>query len=82
MGDTKSNYAYGVWEVTPGRFRAVASPRDEVVHILTGRGELHGSDGEVVELRPGAIVVIPAGFDGEWLVTETIRKAFVLTPAG
>ncbi len=73
---------FGQWEGTPGHFTAIPSPRDEVVTILSGRGLLRGRDGVEFALEPGKTFVIPAGFDGEWEIHETIRKAFVfITPA-
>lgn len=80
LGHDNTIRTFGLWEVTPGSFRAQSSSRDEIVHILAGHGELRSNDGTTIALAPGTICTIAAGFDGEWHVTETIRKFFVLTP--
>ncbi len=68
----------GVWEVTPGTFPGRKSGLQETFVVLAGTGTITGSEGDVVELRPGAVVHQPDGWHGMWDVVETVRKAYVV----
>ena len=82
LGTAPVSATFGQWEGTPGHFTAIPSANDEVVTIISGRGLLRGRDGAEFHLEPGKTFEIPAGYDGEWEIHETIRKAFVfLAPA-
>lgn len=73
--------AAGDWSASPGRWR-VAYDEWEFCHILSGRGELHEDGGAPVPIAAGDAFVIAPGFRGEWVVTETMAKRFVvLEPA-
>ncbi len=65
----------GVWEMTAGCARDVE--QDEVFLVLDGHATLRFDDGEVVDLRPGALVQLRAGERTEWRVHETLRKLYV-----
>jgi uncharacterized cupin superfamily protein len=68
----------GVWEVTPGRFLSSKAGIGEVMHFLSGAGELRHPDGSVTTIAPGVVVSLRAGWTGEWLVTETVRKVYAI----
>jgi uncharacterized cupin superfamily protein len=57
-------------------------PYDEVALILEGAAEMETTDGRVLTLRPGTIVVTPNGSKGTWRITEPITKCFVIAEAG
>lgn len=67
----------GTWTCSPGRWR-IAYDETEYCRILAGRGALIGADGVVTPIAAGDEFVVPAGFAGEWLVEETMRKRYVV----
>ncbi|WP_066932684.1 cupin domain-containing protein [Microtetraspora fusca] len=69
----------GVWECTPGTFTAIRDGYHEVCQILSGRATIVASDGTIQEVGPGSTLVMPAGWQGEWRVHETVRKTYVTT---
>ena len=68
----------GLWEVTPGTFAAENDGFAEYMHILEGRGKVLSDDGSSLELRPGVKFIARSGWRGRWVVTETIRKIYVI----
>jgi uncharacterized protein len=68
----------GLWEVTPGAFRAENDGFAEYMHILEGRGTVLSDDGTALELRPSVKFIARSGWRGRWVVTETIRKIYVI----
>ncbi|MFC0218204.1 hypothetical protein FHS82_000549 [Pseudochelatococcus lubricantis] len=68
----------GVWECTPGHFTADRSTSSEVCHIIAGRATLARRDGEVREIGPGDVLVLPRGWTGAWTVLEKTRKLYVM----
>ncbi|MGE2836501.1 cupin domain-containing protein [Mycobacterium sp. SMC-4] len=71
------SYEYGLWEVTPGRFTIHSEGPDEFVHIQSGQGWLHETDGDSMRLEPGTMFVLPKGFNGEWEIEEPLQKAYI-----
>ena len=67
----------GVWECTPGRFRADRSKSSEFCHILTGLVALSHGDGRIEHFGPGDAFNLPLGWKGEWQVIEHVRKVYV-----
>lgn len=69
----------GIWQCEPGRWRiAFPAGEDEYFHVLSGRVAITSLTGERREYGPGDACVIPAGFEGDFHVLETVRKQFVL----
>jgi uncharacterized cupin superfamily protein len=68
----------GLWECTEGHFTADRSISAEVCHIISGRATLTRKDGEVREIGPGDILVLPRGWTGSWTVLEKTRKLYVV----
>ncbi|GKT23012.1 cupin domain-containing protein [Acidovorax sp. SUPP3334] len=72
-GDNRS----GLWECTPGRFeRQLANA--EVMHILAGACTFTPTGGEPLAIRAGDTLFFPSNTTGEWHVTQTLRKVFVV----
>ena len=50
--------------------------------MLSGHAtiQIDGTDGpgQSFDLRPGSVLLTPAGLTGRWLVHETIRKAYTI----
>lgn len=68
----------GVWDCTPGSFPFRRDGYDEVFCVLAGHATIHFDNGLSFDLRPGAVLLTPAGTTGRWVVHETIRKAYVI----
>jgi len=68
----------GVWECTPGRFTATRDGYDEVATILLGTATVVDANGVTTELRPGSVLVTPAGWSGTWTVHESLRKVYAI----
>jgi len=68
----------GVWECTPGDFTADRSESSEICHIIAGRARLARLDGEIREVGPGDVLVLPKGWKGAWTIVETVRKLYII----
>lgn len=68
----------GVWEMTPGAVTDIEI--DEVFCVLAGRASVEFLDPPAapIELVPGALVRLQAGWRTRWTVTETLRKIAVI----
>jgi uncharacterized cupin superfamily protein len=66
----------GVWEHPVGRSTDIEA--DEIFVVLSGRGRVLFGDGREIELAPGTVGVLEAGTQTTWLVTETLRKVWVV----
>lgn len=69
----------GVWECEAGTFTADRAEMAEVCTIVSGRAIIvtEGSS-DHHEVGPGSLLVLPRGWRGTWVVTEKIRKTYVL----
>ncbi|MBS7543838.1 cupin domain-containing protein [Ancylobacter oerskovii] len=68
----------GLWECTPGHFTADRSTSSEICHVISGRASLARRDGELREIGPGDVLVLPRGWTGAWTILETMRKLYIL----
>ena len=68
----------GIWTCSPGRWR-IRYDEQEYCRILSGTGAVIDSAGKVHTLAAGDEIVIPPGFVGEWDVTETMTKTYVIS---
>ena len=67
----------GFWECQPGGWPVTDRPENEFSYIISGRARLtDDATGTVTEIGPGDLVILPAGWNGRWDVTETVRKIF------
>lgn len=71
----------GIWECEPGEFTADRSGGTEVCHVISGAATVVGDDGTQADVGPGSLLVLPKGWRGRWVVTETIRKTYVIVGA-
>jgi len=69
----------GVWECTAGTFPSRREGFREAITILKGTGTLRDADGNETPLHPGTVVALPDGWAGEWDLTETVRKIYVVS---
>jgi uncharacterized protein len=68
----------GLWSITPGEFPGAKSGISEHMLILAGDATITGADGTVIELRPGVSFVQPDGWEGHWVVRETVVKQYTI----
>jgi uncharacterized protein len=73
--DTVDELAVGVWEHSVGTSTAIEI--DEVFVVIAGRGRVTDAEGDVIELAPGVVGVLPAGAETTWEITEPIRKVWI-----
>jgi len=66
----------GVWEYPVGRSTDVEA--DEIFVVLSGRATVRFADGTELDLRPGTVGVLESGAETTWVVTETLRKVWVI----
>jgi uncharacterized cupin superfamily protein len=69
----------GVWQITPGVVTDVEA--DELFVVLTGRATIAFADGQILEVGPGSVAVLPEGAVTRWTVHETLRKVYQITAA-
>jgi uncharacterized cupin superfamily protein len=67
----------GIWECTAGPSRWILET-NEFVHLLAGHMTVTPDAGDPVELGPGDAMVFPRGWTGTWVITETLRKLYVI----
>jgi hypothetical protein len=68
----------GTWECEVGRSRWEFVDRGEFIHVVSGRMVCTQDGQEPVELTAGSTAVFPLGWQGEWDVTQTLRKVFTI----
>ena len=68
----------GIWESEPGTSRWEFLTRGEIIHVIAGRMVVTEDGGEPVEVAAGSTAYFPIGWQGEWVVTERLRKVFVV----
>lgn len=77
FSDKTGQFHCGVWESTPGRWR-VTYTENEFCHVTEGRVRISDAYGRAKVFGPGDSFVIPAGFEGEWDVLESMKKLYVI----
>lgn len=68
----------GTWECEPGTSRWEFLNRGEFIHVISGRMIVHEDGQHPLELSEGSTAVFPIGWQGDWIVLETLRKVFVI----
>lgn len=68
----------GIWETTPGRWRAAYDGKWEFCTIVQGSLIIIEDGAEPVTYREGDSFVIRDGFRGTWEATEPTRKHYVV----
>jgi uncharacterized cupin superfamily protein len=68
----------GIWQSETGRSRWEFDTRGEIIHVLSGAMTVTEDGGEPVTLSAGSSAIFPIGWHGQWNVTETIRKVYVV----
>jgi uncharacterized cupin superfamily protein len=78
VDDAGDGVRAGVWEVTPGAYRAIKGTTWEFCSILSGVSEITEDGKEPVVMRAGDAFVMKPGFTGVWRCIETTRKVWVV----
>lgn len=69
----------GIWECQPGGWPVIERPDTEFTYIISGKALLtDSSNGEVVEVTAGDLIILPPGWTGRWDVLETVRKVYAI----
>jgi len=69
----------GIWECTPGSFPSRRAGCCELMHFVAGAATITDTDGTVRDIRPGAMVFVPDGWQGTWQIRTTVRKTYTIT---
>jgi uncharacterized cupin superfamily protein len=67
----------GFWEATPGTYHATYD-KHEFVHLIAGKITITPDGGEPVHVAAGDAFVVEAGFKGNWVIEEAVRKHFAV----
>jgi uncharacterized protein len=70
----------GVWQHTVGT--SSDTEADELFVVLSGRASIAVTGGPTLQVGPGDVAVLESGAQTVWTVHETLRKVYVLLPAG
>jgi uncharacterized cupin superfamily protein len=70
----------GIFEAEPGAVRSPLAAA-ETFYVVEGEARLEDPSGQSVDLKPGDIVVVPAG-DWTFTFTSKFRAVFAAGPAG
>jgi uncharacterized cupin superfamily protein len=73
--DALGIHGRGEWECEPSHFSWEYDER-ETCYVFQGRVTVRTSEGDVVDIGPGDLVVFPKGMACEWTVHERIRKVY------
>ena len=69
----------GVWECQPGHFTADRTAAGEYCHIIKGKATVIMVDGgNPRKIEAGDLLVLPQGWQGEWIIHEHMRKLFMI----
>lgn len=68
----------GVWETSPGTYRAIKGGTWEFCYILSGVSELTEDGKPPIRVQAGDSFVMKPDFVGVWRCTETTRKIWVV----
>jgi uncharacterized cupin superfamily protein len=69
----------GLWECTPGHFTADRTQMGEYCHIISGSASVTNHDGSgTKKIGAGDLLVLPAGWKGEWVIHDHIRKLYIM----
>jgi len=68
----------GIWECTPGSFPSRRDGFCELMHFVAGDATITDADGARREVRPGAVIFVPDGWQGVWDIRKTVRKTYVI----
>lgn len=68
----------GVWESETGGSRWEFLTRGEIIHVIEGAMTVQEDGGEAQEIRAGDTAYFPIGWCGTWIVTERLRKVYVV----
>ena len=67
----------GIWECSPGRWQRTIM-QEEFAHFVSGSATFLPEHGEPIEIKAGDTVWFPANSRGVWVITENVRKVYVV----
>ena len=72
----------GVWECSPGRFRADFNGHGRLVHVVKGTIHAIADDGEEQVLRTGDTATFPPAWKGVWILGTPMRMLYCTFKVG
>ena len=67
----------GVWICTPGSWECNVTS-DEFCHFIEGQATYTHESGEEIHVGPGTAAFFPKGWNGTCVVSETLRKVYMV----
>jgi len=77
FSDTSGQFFCGRWFSTAGKWR-VRYTENELCVITAGRVTIESVTGESQQFSVGDAFVVPAGFEGTWIVHEDCTKFYAI----
>lgn len=77
LADPAARARIGIWESTPGQWRRQQQAAELSV-IVSGRCSFVPDDEAEIEMTAGDVVYFPEDTQGLWVISETVRKIYVL----
>jgi uncharacterized protein len=74
-------FTTGFWEREPDTW-SFERPYDEVALILSGSADIETSDGQMLRVGSGDVLITPKGSKGTWHIHETLLKFYAIYGAG
>jgi uncharacterized cupin superfamily protein len=71
-----AGFEVGVWEHSAGT--STDSFDDEIFVVIEGRGTVTDQHGNVIELAPGVVGVLHPDDETTWVITEPLRKVWIV----
>jgi uncharacterized cupin superfamily protein len=71
-----AGFEVGVWEHSVGT--STDTFDDEIFVVIEGRGTVTDQHGNVIELAPGVVGVLHPDDETTWVITEPLRKVWIV----
>ena len=71
-----AGFEVGVWEHSAGT--STDSFDDEIFVVIEGRGTVTDQHGRTIELAPGVVGVLHPDDETTWVITEPLRKVWIV----
>lgn len=71
-----AGFEVGIWEHSVGT--STDSFDDEIFVVIEGRGTVTDQHGRTIELAPGVVGVLHPDDETTWVITEPLRKVWIV----
>ena len=69
--------SWPIWECEPSKFQWNYDDK-EICFIIEGQARISTQNGDISEIKAGALVEFPPGLYREWEITKSIKKHYRL----